>query len=328
MLEKSDITIVNFYARVFESANVDSAVVIFTNGRTRPEVRLCEYTDRIYFIRKAKSEFFLKQKDHVINIEAFKTGGVADLLAKIEQGSIDLETLADVKAGLVAYEVGKGTPLQTKAIKEKRAYHTTKKLGADYYKYLDGKDVCRYHLGWSGEYLKYGDNLAAPRNDFNLYSTQRILVRQIPAKPPYCIHACMVEVTYLNDRNSMNIINMEEKPELLLGIINSRLISFWFIHKFGKLQRGIFPQFKVNELAIFPIVKDRALYKNQIVQLVKKIMDSKISDQKTDTTKWDCQIDQMVYELYGITKEEIKIVEGEKIDSAKVEQVSRELASK
>ncbi len=328
VLEKSDITIVNFYARVFESANVDSAVVIFTNGRTRPEVRLCEYTDRIYFIRKAKSEFFLKQKDHVINIEAFKTGGVADLLAKIEQGSVGLETLADVKAGLVAYEVGKGTPPQTKAMKEKRVYHTTKKLGADYYKYLDGKDVCRYHLGWSGEYLKYGANLAAPRNDFNLYSTQRILVRQIPAKPPYCIHACMVEVTYLNDRNSMNIINMEEKPELLLGIINSRLISFWFIHKFGKLQRGIFPQFKVNELAIFPIVKDRALYKNQIVQLVKKIMDSKISDQKTDTTKWDCQIDQLVYELYGLTTEEIKIVEGEKIDSGKTRQVSRELASK
>lgn len=309
VLEKSDIIIVNFYAHVFESAAVDSAVVIFTNSQSRPVVHLYEYTDTLHFIKKVEAEYFLKQRDYVINVEAFKSGGVAGLLSKIEQCSVVLDELTEVKAGLVAYEVGKGNPPQTKAMKDKRVYHATKKLGSDYYKYLDGKDVCRYRLGWSGGYLKYGDNLAAPRIDFALYSTERIIVRQIPAKPPYCIHACMVNETYLNDRNSMNVINMKDSPELLLGIINSRMISFWFIHKFGKLQRGTFPQFKINELAVFPIVQDRTPHKNEIVRLVKKIMDVKISDPDADTRKWDTQIDQMVYELYGLTKKEIEIVE-------------------
>jgi hypothetical protein len=309
VLQKSNITLVNFYARVFESAAVDSAVIFFTNGQSHPVVRLYEFTDNLHFIKEADCSYFLNRKGHVINIEAFKTGGVAELLLRIEDCSQTLDLLSDVKAGLVAYEVGKGTPPQSREMKEKRVYHATKKIGKDYYKYLDGRDVCRYFIGWSGEYLKYGENLAAPRTDFSLYSTERILVRQIPAKPPYCIHACIVEDTILNDRNSMNVINMKESPELLLGIINSRLISFWFVHKFGKLQRGTFPQFKVNELAIFPIARNGGLYKKDIVGLVRQIMKMKESDPAAKTEKQDKEIDEMVYKMYDLTSKEIALVE-------------------
>jgi hypothetical protein len=133
-----------------------------------------------------------------------------------------------------------------------RTFH----FGLTYIKYLDGQDVCRYVITLGGQYLKYGDNLAAPRKDFRLYSTQRILVRQIPAKPPYCIHACLVEETILNDRNSMNVINIREKSEDVLEVLNARLVSWWFLHKFGKMQQETFPQFKVNELADFPLPKN------------------------------------------------------------------------
>ncbi len=309
VLQKSNITLVNFYARVFESADVDSAVVIFTNGQSRPVVDLFEWTDALHFIKEADCSYFLNQKDHIINVEAFKAGGVAELLLKIEAGSEPLESVSDVKAGLVAYEVGKGNPPQTIQMKEKRVYHATKKLDVNYHKYLDGRDVCRYFIGWSGEYLRYGENLAAPRNDFDLYSTRRILVRQIPAKPPYCIHASLVEETLLNDRNSMNVINMKEMPELLLGIVNSRLISFWFMHKFGKLQRGTFPQFKVNELAMFPIAKNREPYKQEIVRLVKKIMEVKAADPSAKTEKYDKEIDQLVYKMYALSPDEIRTIE-------------------
>ena len=186
----------------------------------------------------------------------------------------------------------------------------TRKINNAYIKYLDGKDVCRYRLDWSGEFLKYGDNLAAPRKDFRLYSTKRILVRQIPSKPPYCINACLVEETVLNDRNSMNIINFKESPECILGILNSRLISFWFVHRFGKMQRNTFPQFKVNELANFPLPKDRQKKQAEIAKLVKQILAAKRADSVADSTQLECQVDQMVYELYGLTQEEIKVVEG------------------
>jgi hypothetical protein len=176
-----------------------------------------------------------------------KNTEVGELVEKIESRAIPLNKLADVKAGLQAYEVGKGTPAITETMKDERVYHSAEKKDDSYYKYLDGRDVQRYSFGWSGDYLKYGNNLSAPRN-FHLFSTPRILVRQIPSQPPYCIPACYTEETILNDRNSMNVVNIKDDPLFLLGVLNSKIITFWFIHKFGKLQRGIFPQFKINEL--------------------------------------------------------------------------------
>jgi hypothetical protein len=140
-------------------------------------------------------------------------------------------------------------------------------------------------------------------------STKRILVRQIPAKPPYCIHACLVEETVLNDRNSMNIINIRESPECVLGILNSRLISFWFIHKFGKMQRETFPQFKVNELADFPLPKNRKERSNEIAKLVDRILAAKQRDAEADTSALEREIDELVYALYGLTPEEKALVQ-------------------
>ena len=184
------------------------------------------------------------------------------------------------------------------------------KLTEEYIKYLEGSDVCRYNLFWSGEYLRYGKHLREPRNDFTLFSTKRILVRQIPSKPPYCIHACLVEEVALNDRNSMNIINFKETPELILAVLNSRLISYWFVHKFGKMQRGIFPQFKVNELASFPMPNTFEPHRDVIINLVNKILANKKSG--NDTSELERDIDKLVYELYGLSEEEILIVEGGK----------------
>jgi len=310
VLEKSDVVIVNFYARVFESADVDSAIVVFRNSTDNPALRLFEYTDGFHFIKAAECDFFLRQRGHIINLEAFKAGGTGELMQKIENASVTLSTVADVKAGLKAYETGCGFPPQSDKMKNARVYHSRKKIDKTYLKYLGGKDVCRYCLRWSGEYLKYGDNLAAPRKDFRLYSTSRILVRQIPAKPHYCIHACLTDEVALNDLNSINIINIREQPEYLLGVLNSRLVSWWFVHKFGKMQRGTFPQFKVNELADFPLPEPAEKYREKIAELAGNILSAKHADPDADTTTLEQGIDSLVYNLFGLTPEEIKIVEG------------------
>ena len=152
--------------------------------------------------------------------------------------------------------------------------------------------------------------MASPRNNFSLFSTPRILVRQIPSQPPYCINACFTEQTILNDRNSMNIIDIKIEPELVLGILNSRLISYWFIHKFGKLQWGTFPQFKVNELANFPIPKDFDIYRDNLIAKVKEIMTVKLENSNHDISTLNQEIDSIVYKIFNLTDEEIATVEG------------------
>ena len=210
VLARSSILIVNFYARVFETADVDSAILIYEKGSHNPQVRLLEYTDTFHELKSAPASFFASQRESLINVEMFK--GNQDqhsIIANIESASLPLFHKADVKTGLVAYEVGKGTPPLTMAMKEARVYHSRTKQNSDWLEYLQGSDVCRYSLVWSGEFIRYGENLAAPRKDFRLYSTKRLLVRQIPNKPPYCIHACYTDEVILNDRNSMNVINIQ-----------------------------------------------------------------------------------------------------------------------
>jgi hypothetical protein len=284
VLAQSKVSILNFYARVFESADVDAAIVLFQTGQSQSKaenVRLLEWTTGPELILDAPKSQFLSQPDAIINIEALKSGETGGLMAKIEKNTQPLNSIADVKSGLKAYEIGKGTPPQTREMKDGRVYHSSSPKSGHFI-YLDGRDVCRYYLGWSGEYLKYGANLAAPRGNFDLFSTPRILVRQIPSKPPYCINSCFTSETLLNDLNSMNIINITINPQLVLGILNSRLMTYWFIHKFGKMQRGIFPQFKVNELATFPIPRSFGSHETRLIELV-EIMLAKKTENSAST---------------------------------------------
>jgi len=312
VLSKSNIQITNFYTKVFESADVDSSILIYINSSKNPAVTLAEASTKETFekIKTLPSAILLKEKDYVINIERYKKDEFTDIIQKIEACTKSLGgNFADVKAGLQAYEVGKGTPLLTKEMKKDRIYHSKVKIDSSYFKYIDGVDVRRYAFTWySGEYLKYGKNLAAPRK-WNLFSTPRILVRQIPSKPPYCILACYTDETFLNDRNSMNIVNIRCNPFYLLAVLNSRAISFWFEHKFGKLQRGLFPQFKINELASFPIPVVASKQQVNLEKFVEEILRDKNENVDADTTALENQIDFLVYHLYGLTYDEVLIVD-------------------
>jgi hypothetical protein len=121
----------------------------------------------------------------------------------------------------------------------------------------------------------------------------------------------------------MVIQNVVEDYDLksLLAILNSRAISFWFYFTFDKFSRKIFPQFKVKELAIFPIPKLEKQTQKSLVRLVELLDSAQIEKQKTSNPRdlkeiereiktTDKKIDNLVYELYGLTEEEIAIVEG------------------
>jgi TaqI-like C-terminal specificity domain len=231
------------------------------------------------------------------------------LISKIEAGGLVLAFFGDIKVGLGAYGLGKGKPPQTKEMMQSRIYHSRCKEGIDWYPYIEGSDVCRYYLGWSGEYLKHGDHLREPRRNWDLFSTKRILVRQIPNKLPYCIHACYTSDVVLNDRNSMNIINLKVNPLAILGILNSRVISCWFARKFGKLQRGIFPQFKANELADFPIPKVIIEYERELADLAQEATEARKNNPINDISKIDEKIDYIVYHSFNLTPDEIALIE-------------------
>ncbi len=313
ILYKSNIKITNFYKKVFENADVDSSILLFSRNTCSKEVVLSEVVKlgEVEIVRKTTADRILAGKDYIINIEMYKNDAFESIIEKIENASQTIKmAYGDVKCGLGAYGKGKGVPPQTEEMIKNRVFHAKSKLSDDYYEYIEGEDVKRYLITWKhGEYLKYGKHLREPRNNWGLFSTPRILVRQIPSKPPYCINACYTDKVFLNDRNSMNIINIRCNPLYLLAVLNSRPLSFWFAHKFGKLQRGLFPQFKINELASFPIPSCTDEQEQQLAELAEKIMLVKTNDSLSDTSSMESEIDSLVYKLYGLSEDEISVIQ-------------------
>jgi SAM-dependent methyltransferase len=264
----ADLQIINVYGRVFDEAHVDCCLLLFTKGS--PTV---VSTGEMHDLKVEKFAPFAPEDvtgagTAIINISLVKHREALDIISTINAAAYPLARYATVKTGFVAYEVGKGKPAQTKEMKDARVYHSTNPEGEEWFTYLDGRDVRRYGLGWSGQFVKYGGNLAAPR-DRALYQAERILVRQIPSKPPYSINAAYADTDMLlNDRNSNIVFNFTVKPQAILGILNSRLTSYWFAYTFDKFQRDTFPQFKLAELEQFPIPGNVEDYEEELTSYV------------------------------------------------------------
>ncbi len=322
----SQLKVVNILERVFEAADVDTCVVVFQKGKP-DTLTIAEMSGQKVVFTRTLPPSNVQPPSYIIQISLLKDAKAQSLLTKIERASEPLSFYATVSTGLKAYQTGKGKPAQTDQLKNQRVFHAASKRNKTYGRYLDGVDVCRYWLGWSGEWLSYGDWIAEPRHSVP-FAGERILVRQIPASPPYLVHGVFTSEEFYNDINSMIIFAPSQGVSLkfLLGIINSRLVSFWFQKKFDKLQRKIFPQFKVKELAEFPIAKMDLSKQagqtrhDQVVALVDKLLGliSKLRQARSESerqtlqnavTAADQQLDALVYELYGLTEKEKKLVE-------------------
>lgn len=317
--EVGSLQIINIYDKVFGDANVDTCLVIFRKGR-RSKVTLGEFRDsKLKIVGKFAPDDF-KENNYIINISLAKDKDKMMILKKISERSKQLKDSATPSTGLKAYQTGKGKPPQTEEMKNNRVFHSTDRESGTHIKYLEGRDVMRYALGWSGEYLNYGDWLAEPRKSVP-FEGKRILVRQIPSQPPYAINAVFTKEKYLNDINSMVIFEFKKDPFFLLAVLNSRLTTFWFANTFDKFQRKTFPQFKVKELATFPIPEASEKEQAEIAKLAELMIDlQKEAQDITDNTdkharlmteieKLDEKIDRAIYKLYGLTDEEISTIE-------------------
>ncbi|GKS56550.1 hypothetical protein YTPLAS18_00770 [Nitrospira sp.] len=94
----------------------------------------------------------------------------------------------------------------------------------------------------------------------------------------------------------------------LLGVLNSK-VAFWFLCQISNTIRGGFVRFIRQYVEQIPI-PDASPEKQQAVEcLVDRILAAKQEGVEADVSALEQEIDQMVYALYGLTREEIQIVE-------------------
>lgn len=93
----------------------------------------------------------------------------------------------------------------------------------------------------------------------------------------------------------------------ILSLVNSKTLSFRYKSIGKQTGGGIFEYFE-NGVGKLPIPEISTNQQKPFIEIVDKIIDGK--KKGIDTTDLEKQIDQMVYKLYDLTEEEIRIVEG------------------
>jgi hypothetical protein len=228
------------------------------------------------------------------------------LVRKIQENSIPLcEIFDETSQGLIAYDKYRGQDEET--IKN-RIYHADKKINESYKMWMWGEDVTRYAVKWNGkEYINYCQGIANPR-DPKYFEGKRILVREI-TNPR--IYAAITGEEMYNDpaiiiiKDSTSSFSLES----LLAILNSKLATFYHFNSSPKATKGAFPKILVNDINNFPLPKKIDINQDsRLKQLVLKIIDLKATNTPF-SSEIDNEIDKIVYQLYGLTDEEIEIVE-------------------
>jgi hypothetical protein len=111
--------------------------------------------------------------------------------------------------------------------------------------------------------------------------------------------------------------------KIILALLNSTLISFWYRYFFSSLTlAGGYLRINEREISQVPIPEIPNSKQSELTKLVDPILAiTKDDDYLENSAKqakvreYEKQIDQLVYKLYGLTDEEIKIVEGQNDDS-------------
>ena len=94
----------------------------------------------------------------------------------------------------------------------------------------------------------------------------------------------------------------------ILALLNSNLMKFVFT-QIGVMTAGGAYTLKKSTIEEFPIQEISDNLQQPFINLVTQILQTKKSDPAADTSALELEIDQLVYELYGLTEEEIRIVE-------------------
>jgi type I restriction-modification system DNA methylase subunit/predicted type IV restriction endonuclease len=318
--------LVNIY-KVFESATVDTLILLLTKEKSTGS----RATAIKSISRKLKS--IQERLDHI----AQRTWSYFNEVT-IDQNQDDIQITFtdkfvlntdallgdyfDFKFGAKLYEVGKGMPPQTREFSKVKKYESSIRIDKSYKPLIRARHVKRYCLTWADDWVKYGDNLAAPR-DVKIYQGDRILLKRIISKDK-------IDATFLDTEKicTTDVITLLPKikgvnVKFFLGIICSRLCASYIKSKNVNLDRAAFPKINTNTMSSFPIPNLSSIDKVTRATIIKFVDNLLMLNQQLQTMKLETQrqqiqrtinhserkIDELVYGLYGMREDEIEIIE-------------------
>ncbi len=279
---------------IFDEANVVVTSFLLQPKEPQSVIELLEIHEKSFLKLGIIHQEKIKQGDYIVNPNITSLNNV--VLSKIKKCN-KLEINFEVKNG----------------IKVRKELLSEKKINNFHKEFLLGKNIHSYYLVFDSVYINY------KRENEKLYTNQafrspeifeqpKIIIRQIPSNK---IIACFDEEGYYTDQTTYVVFNKENVQKslyVLLGILCSKAMWYYFENTYFD-NKNIFPKIKRSQILKLPVPFESNTDCPDIEVLVKQVIQAKKEDVKADTSALEKEIDQLVYKLYGLTEEEIKIVE-------------------
>ena len=286
--------IVSFSNKVFDAVT-DSIILRCKKGFVENNTMLFKRVSDLSLVPTEEKEFVTGEwdnSDKLYVIDLKSTSADSAIFSKMEASGLKLEDYYKVYVGIVA-----------KGIKQ---FLSSTKDTIHYKKYLQGKHIAPYQIIFKSVYINFIPELLHSNTDQFVYEQkEKILVR----KTGNILMASLDSEQYYTDQSLYNLYLKPNKwysNKVLLAILNSKLLNYYYNKKLIT-NADVFPYIKGVHLKMFPLPHFSDGIESELSDLVDSIIQHK--KQNIDTSVICNKIDALVYQLYGLTDAEIKIIE-------------------
>lgn len=193
----------------------------------------------------------------------------------------------------------------------------------NYHLYFEG-NVYRYQTQEQlSRWVEYGAKMKEYPKDFHWFEGERLLLRRLVNRQQRLM-ASYASETFITDKNLYILKQKKTLPSLLfiLGILNSSLISYLYLKQVTQATKDDFPQLTIRDIKSLPFPRfDDAVHVHMedmvehMLALKKEhyeaeaMLEDRRHELAREIGRLDSEIDQLIYELYGLSDDEIALIE-------------------
>jgi hypothetical protein len=295
------ITKIDHWGMAFENVNLDSCTIIGKKNQfsTNNIVVATIHSRDSVTCNKISQNQFLKNEGYKFNL--YMDSPTKHLLDKLKAS----ETFGNY------FEPHEG--IHSGNIRKK--LFIDKKIDVHSRKLIFGrKEIQKFYITWAGKWVNYNpDIINKSKGEYaglgkpEYFEDAKIIVRRTG---DFILAALDLERYYFSN-NAFVCLPKKNSPiniKYALGILNSN-IATWFYRAIQPRKGKLFAELKINVLKQIPMKNATLDRQKPIINLVDKIILAKKTDPRKDTSKEEVKINNLVYDLYELTKNEIKLVE-------------------
>lgn len=284
--------VVNLDMGVFK-AIVQPMIVVFSS-ELKKDYAIKIYNKEFNFFNKIQSSEIIN--DTTLSLDTETPFNERCLLQKIERANKKLGDIIKFSRGIKTSDDKRFISRVDTNSEQKKVYR--------------GRNIRPYQIIWDGEYIWYRPDLMKEKVGCLPHSSSFF---EVPEKLVMQRIGTQLSVAYDDKQNyfldTTNVsryesINKSYSVKFLCGLLNSKLVNFWYTRKYKLPTIG---GYELDSIPIPEILPKQQLF---VINLVSQIIETKRNNPSADTSDLEHQIDKLVYDLYGLTEEEIAVIEG------------------